>query len=66
MLTVNRTDKWHPRFSPDGSKISFGAEPNIYVMPVTSGADVCNDIVALKTQRLLSFSHGHVVLNRTN
>jgi len=36
MLTVNRTDKWHPRFSPDGSKISFGAEPNIYVMPVTA------------------------------
>ena len=39
MLTASRFDKWHPRFSPDGSRISFADKSNnIYVMPATGGA----------------------------
>jgi hypothetical protein len=39
MLTASRTDKWHPGFSRDGSRLSFGAsDDKIYVMPVSGGA----------------------------
>jgi Tol biopolymer transport system component len=48
-LTASRTDKYAPRFSPDGSKVSFSAseEKNwtIYVVPATGGTPekVCED-----------------------
>jgi Tol biopolymer transport system component len=36
-LTATRTAKWLPRFSPDGSRVSFGSN-KIYVMPASGGA----------------------------
>jgi Tol biopolymer transport system component len=39
MLTATPLDKWHPRFSPDSSKVSFADwSDNIYVIPVAGGA----------------------------
>jgi Tol biopolymer transport system component len=48
-LTASRTDKYEPRFSPDGSRVSFssyeGTKWTIYVVPSAGGAPekVCED-----------------------
>jgi dipeptidyl aminopeptidase/acylaminoacyl peptidase len=36
-ITFSRTKKWLPRFSPDGTKVSFGADNQIHVVPSVGG-----------------------------
>jgi Tol biopolymer transport system component len=49
MLTVSPSDKWHPRFSPDGSKVSFSEREteswNIYTVSASGGVSeqICKD-----------------------
>lgn len=35
MLTATPLDKWHPRFSPDNTKVSFSdLSDDIYIVPM--------------------------------